>query len=180
MKQRFIIFALFAVFVAAGIISSCSSSETYAEELKSENSSISTFLSDRGYTVVSVKPKTVPWPDGVFFQDSLGLYVHVVDTGTCIIDSIPRNTVICVRYVETSMAGDTTYSNMYDSGDPAEILYNNISSVTWGDCKAWHEALRYVGDKGHVQLIVPADLGMSTYSSSLTARYYDLRYTFWR
>lgn len=183
MKQRFILFALFAV-VAASVLSSCSSSATYAEELKSEKASIQDFIKDKGYTITSVKPKTVPYPDGVFFEDSTGLYVHVIDTGSCIIDSIPTNTPIEVRYLETDMDGDTTYTNMYSSTTPIEIFYNNVTSTSsyWGDCQAWHAALRYVGDRGHVELIVPASLGMSYYttSSALVACYYELRYTFWK
>ena len=181
MKQRIILFALFAI-VAAGTFSSCSDTKTYAEELSDEKTSVKDFMTDHGYSTTSTRPTTIPYPNGVFYKDSLGLYVHVIDTGTCIIDSIPTNTPIEVRYVEVDMAGDTTYMNMYSQGSPVEILYGNIdSSVSWGDCKAWHNALRYVGNGGHVELIVTADIGMPYYTttSSLNARYYELRYKFW-
>lgn len=180
MRQRFIILAFFAVI--AGFFSSCSDSKTYAEQLQEEESSIQTFILDRGYTITSVIPDTVPWPNGVFYKTESGLYVHVIDTGITVIDTIPTNTVINVRYLETDMNGDTTYTNMKGSSNAAEIMYGNIDSQVSWDCLAWHEPLDYVGDGGHVYIITPADLGMSAYTSSgaLVARFYELRYNFWK
>ncbi|MEA4839542.1 MAG: DUF4827 family protein [Bacteroidales bacterium] len=179
MKQRFYIFALFAIL--AGALYSCSDSETYAEQLAAEKASISAFIKSRGYRVTSTVPPVVPWPDSVFYKTKSGLYIHVIDTGTYFIDTIPKNRPICVRFLETNMDGDTTYSNMYSSIPPEGINYNNVcSATTYGDCLAWHEALTYVGNNGHVLIIAPANLGMSHYSSSstLAAYFYELRFKF--
>ncbi|MCE5175053.1 MAG: DUF4827 family protein [Bacteroidales bacterium] len=180
MKQRFCIFALFAIL--AGAFYSCSDSETYAEQLAAEKASISAFMKSRGYTVTSTIPKKVPWPDSVFYKTESGLYIHVIDTGTYFIDTIPKNRPICVRYFEINMDGDTTYGNMNSAAFPEVINYNNVcSATTYGDCLAWHEALTYVGNNGHVLIIAPADLGMSYYSStssSLAAYFYELRFKF--
>jgi len=181
MKQRFYIFALFVILASA--LYSCSDTETYAEQLATEKANISAFIKSRGYTVTSTIPKVVPWPDSVFYKTESGLYIHIVDTGTYVIDTIPKNTPICVRYLEVDMDGDTTFSNMYSSAFPKVINYDNICSKTaYGDCLAWHEALDYVGDNGHVLMIAPADLGMSYYlkNSALTACFYELRFKFWK
>ena len=180
MKQQFCILALFAILT--GTFYSCDDTKTYAEQLAEERASINTFMKTRGYTVTSVIPTAVPWPDKVFYKTKSGMYVHVIDTGTYFVDTIPDNTPINVRYTEFSMDDDTTYSNMTSPEQPFVILYNNISSSTnFGDCLAWHEALDYVGERGHVLIIVPADIGFSYYttSSALTARFYELRYKFW-
>jgi hypothetical protein len=162
----------------------CSDQTTYAEQLAAEKAAIKAFIADKGYTVTSTYPDSIPFPEGVFYKTASGLYVHVLDTGLQVISEIPDNTPIEVRFIETDMDGDTIYHNMFGSSDPYEIFYNNVqSSVSYGDCEAWHEALDYVGDGGHVYLIVPTELGMSSYSSSssdLNPSYYELRYTFWK
>ena len=179
MKQRFYIFALFAIL--AGALYSCSDSETYAEQLAAEKASISAFMKSRGYTVTPTIPDEVPWPDSVFYKTESGLYIHVIDTGTNVIDTIPYNRPITVRYLEINMDGDTTYTNMYSSNNPMEINYDNVcSATTYGDCLAWHEVLDYVGNNGHAFIIASADLGMSYYirNSDLTAYFYELRFKF--
>jgi hypothetical protein len=176
MKQRFCFFAF--IVILAGSFWSCSSSETYAELLSDEKASIKTFMAKRGYTITKTIPTVVPWPDTVFYKTESGLYIHVLDTGT-VVDSIPDNRPIAVRYVEYDMDDSLTYTNMYSSTSPSIIYYNNVSSsATYEDCLAWHEALDYVGDYGHVYIIAPASIGWSAYSDAVTAHFYDLRYRF--
>jgi hypothetical protein len=181
--KRFPILLLFAA-ILTGFIVSCDDTKTYAEQLADEKASIKTFIQNRGYSVTTTRPDTFPYPDGLFYLTESGLYIHVLDTGVQVIEDIPDNTVITVRFIEVDMDGDTTYKDMQGTGDPFELLYNNIqSSTTYGDCIAWHEPLDYVGDQGHVYVIAPSKLGMSMYTSStsvLTACFYELRYTFWK
>jgi len=181
MRKIFSVAALFALLAIA--FSSCSSSLTYANQLADEKTSIKDFIATNHYKVVDTIPSVVPWPDSVYYLTKSGMYVHVLDTGAFVNKSIQTNTVISVRFNETDMAGEQGYTNMYGTGDPVELLYNNVSSsATYGDCLAWHEGLDYVGDGGRIQMIVPASLGWSMYTSStaLTAMYYELRYTFWK
>lgn len=184
MSNRIVFFLLFFIVAVSAAFTSCDDTPTYAELLSDEKDSIKSFMDKNGYTVTTKYPDSIPFPDKVFYQTESGLYVHVIDTGLCVEDSIPKNTVFTVRFLEVNMSGDTTYSNMFGTGDPYEILYNNVqSSTTYGDCKAWHEALDYVGDGGHVWLIVPSKLGMSMYASSSTALtpcFYELRYKIWK
>ncbi|MCX6308244.1 MAG: DUF4827 family protein, partial [Bacteroidia bacterium] len=179
MRKIFPLVTLIALLAVA--ISSCDSNLTYANQLDAEKQSIKDFISNNNYQVVDTIPSIVPWPTGVYYLTKSGLYVHVLDTGAYVNKAIQTNTVINVRFVETDMAGVTGYTNMSGTGNPVELLYNNVStSATFGDCKAWHEGLTYVGDGGHVQMIVPASLGWSMYTSTaaLTAKFYELRYTF--
>jgi len=181
--KRFPLF-LFLVVLLGGYFMACDDTETYAEQLADEKADIKAFINDRGYSVTSTYPDTIPFPEGVFYLTESGLYIHVLDTGEQIISSIPENTVITVRFLEVDMDGDTIYQDMYGTGDPFELLYGNVqTATTYGDCEAWHEPLDYVGDGGHVYIITPTELGMSMYSSStseLTPCFYELRYTFWK
>lgn len=159
----------------------CDKTETYADQLALEKSTIKAFMNDSGYTVTTVYPDTIPFPDGVFYKNEEGLYIHVIDTGYSVQKYIPKNTPYEVRYLEINLSTRAVLQNMYGAtNDAFEIFYNYIqSTVSYGDCKAWHQALSYVGDHGHVYLIVPTSLGMSVYSSttkSLTPCFYELRY----
>jgi len=177
MKQRFFLFALLAILTGAFL--SCSSSATYADLLSNEKSSIQSFMQLRGYTVTDKIPTVVPWPDSVFYKTESGMYIHVIDTGTTVVKDLPDYKSILVRYVEYNMNDTLSHQNMYSAGGPSEILYNKInSSSTYEDCKAWNEALDYVGDYGHIYIIAPAEIGWSAYSTAVTAHFYELRYTF--
>lgn len=167
----------------AASFSSCDDSLTYAQQLSDEKEAIKDFIADSSFIIVDTVPTTVPWPTGVFYKTESGLYVHVIDTGIVVNESIKTNTVITVRFREWDMDGEEGYTNMKGTSDPIELLYNNVSSsATYGDCLAWHEGLTYVGDGGHLKMIVPASLGWSMYttSTSLSAMYYELRYSFWK
>lgn len=161
----------------------CKDQDTYAEQLAKEKADIKAFMSKRGYTVTTTYPETVPFPEGVFYLTSSGLYIHVIDTGVVASRPIPQNTVILTRFIEVNMKGDTVYQNMYGTGEPFELYYGNVqTSVTYGDCQAWHESLEYVADGGHVYIITPTKLGMPMYASTttqLTPCFYELRYRFW-
>jgi len=181
MRKIFPVAALLALLAFA--ISSCDSNLTYANQLDAEKTAIKDFIANNNYKVVDTIPSVVPWPTGVYYLTKSGLYVHVLDTGAFVNKAIETNTVISVRFTETDMAGVQGYTNMNGTGDPVELLYNNVSSsATFGDCKAWHEGLTYVGDGGRIQMIVPASLGWSMYTSTsaLTAKFYELSYTFWK
>jgi len=160
----------------------CKDQDTYAEQLANEKADIKAFMKDRGYTVTSSYPDTVPFPEGLFYQTKSGLYIHVIDTGIRPSKVIADNTLILARFIELNMKGDTVYQNMQGTGDPFELYYNNVqTSVTYGDCAAWHEPLKYVADGGHVYIITPTKLGMPMYTSTtstLTPCFYELRYRF--
>jgi len=163
----------------------CDNSETYAEQLAMEKASIKKFMKDRGYRSTTTYPDTIPFPEGLFYLTPEGLYIHVIDTGTSIQSNIPKNTPYLIRFMEVDMKGDTLQQNIYNStGNPYEIFYDNLqAAISYGDCKAWHQPLKYVGDGGHIYIIVPTALGMPIYSSttsSLTPCFYELRYTLWQ
>jgi len=181
MRKILSIVALLAVLAIS--ISSCDSDLTYANQLDAEKTAIKDFIKNNNFKVVETIPTVVPWPDGVYYLTESGLYVHVLDTGVLVNKALKTNTVVSVRFTETDMDGAESYTNMKGTGNPVELLYNNVSSsVTFGDCLAWHEGLQYVGDGGRIQMIVPASIGWSMYTSTtaLTAMFYELSYTFWK
>lgn len=194
MKKLTLILTGFLCSVLPLWISSCDDSKTYAEQLEEEEEYIRLFMNKHEFVTTENIPDTVPWIDAnnrrLFYKTEDGLYIHVLDTGLSV-GTIKKNTLVCVRYTEMSVKGDSvTYSNMNSSYDPVEINYGTVytggsytSSYYWGDCEAWHKGLDYVGDYGHVMMIVPSDLGMPAYMNSnteLLAHYYELCYTFWR
>lgn len=181
MRKILSIVALLAVLALS--ISSCDSDLTYANQLEAEKTAIKDFIKNNNFKVVDTIPSVVPWPTGVYYLTESGLYVHVLDTGSYVNKAIQTNTVISVRFDETDMDGKDAYTNMNGTGEPVELLYNNVSSsATFGDCLAWHEGLDFVGDGGRIQMIVPASIGWSMYTSTtaLTAMFYELSYTFWK
>ena len=185
-------YSLFSCLILFVFFASCNRDVvTYAEQLEAEQKSIISFMDNNGYQIIDSIPKQVPWEDQegnkLFYLTEDGLYIHVADTGLQA-GNTRANTLVCVRYIECSMDGDTTYSNMNYATDPVEIYFGSVStgssssSYFWGDCQAWHEPLNYVGDLGHVMIVAPASIGMPYYSagSTMLARYYELRYTFWK
>ncbi|HBL73568.1 MAG TPA: hypothetical protein DD409_12275 [Bacteroidales bacterium] len=174
---------LIALLMTIGFLA-CEDQDTYAEQLAKEKADIKAFMNERGYRVTTTYPDSIPFPEGVFFQTKAGLYVHVLDTGIRPSKVIPDNTVILVRFLELNMQGDTVYQNMFGTGDPFELYYNNVqTTATYGDCQAWHDPLEFVADGGHVYVITPTKLGMPMYTSTtqtLTPCFYELRYTFWK
>ena len=189
MKYR--IFPCFFLAVSVLLISCNKDVITYAEQLEAEQESIHQFMDDNDFLKIDSVPSQIPWEDQegrkLFYLSESGLYLHVVDTGLQA-GKTQKNTLVCIRYIERSMEGDTSYTNMHYATDPIEIYFNTVSTGTtsstyfWGDCKAWHEPLNYVGDLGHVMIIAPASIGMPYYSAgnNMMARYYELRYTFWK
>lgn len=185
MRKIFPVAALFALLAIA--MSSCDSNLTYANQLDAEKQSIKDFIANNNYKVVDTIPSVVPWPTGIYYLTESGLYVHVLDTGKLVNKAIETNTVVSVRFTETDMSGVQGYTNMNGTGEPVELLYNNVSTntdldATFADCLAWHEGLDFVGDGGRIQMIVPASIGWSMYTTTLalTAKFYELRYTFWK
>lgn len=162
-------------------LTACDKNETYADQLALERSAIKALIKDSGFTVTTVYPDTIPFPKGVFYKNKEGLYIHVIDTGIGVVKNIPRNTSYDVRYREINLMTKKVQQNISITSNACKIYYNNIqTSLSFGDCKAWHQALSYVGDEGHVYLIVPTSLGMPVYSNttkSLTPCFYELRYT---
>ena len=180
MKRVLPILILFVLLAAS--FTSCDNSMTYAEQLKDEKQSIKDYIQTKNIQVVDTIPTVVPWPNGVYFKTESGLYVRVLDTGDLVQTDIPENTFFTVRYNEKYLDGDDHFSNMNSSGDPIELIYGKVGSTSsYADCVAWHEGLDFVGKNGHIEMIVPASIGWSVYTttSSLTAMYYEMRYSFW-
>ncbi len=174
------------------LFSACKDTKTYAEQLAEMQESIEKFLDAHHSQVVGKQPATLPWIGAdsslLYYKTPSGLYIHVIDTGLSA-GNVRKGQVALVRYTEMSVKGDSaTYSNMSGNSQPVKICYGNVNTgqsntYYWGDCQAWHEALQYVGDGGHVKIIAPNDLGMPIYNNSnyeLLAHYYELKYTFWK
>ena len=93
MSNRIVFFLLFFIVAVSAAFTSCDDTPTYAELLSDEKDSIKSFMDKNGYTVTTKYPDSIPFPDKVFYQTESGLYVHVIDTGLRVVDSIPKNTV---------------------------------------------------------------------------------------
>lgn len=171
---------------------SCQDYKTYAQQLEEMEEYIEDFMKQHDYVITETQPDSIPWLDEkgrrMFYETETGVYMHVIDTGKSA-GNVKKGQVVMVRYTEMSVKGDSvTYSNLNGSFDPVEICYGTVNtggnySYYWGDCPAWHEALTYVGDYGHVMLIAPTDQGMPIYNNSqveLLSHFYELKFTFWK
>jgi hypothetical protein len=180
MRRFTILLALTPLLILA--FSACQNEKTYADQMEDQRNSIKEFMADQQIVVVETVPTVVPWPDGVYYKTSSGFYVHVIDTGLFVNKNIPKNTLYTLRFIEMDMEGDTTLNTFESSHQPVEINYNNVNTSSYNyDCEAWHEALDYVGDQGVIEMIVPAAMGWKIYTttSTLTARYYKIKYKLW-
>jgi len=191
MKRIKIISLLLSVLCLSAFYA-CDDQKTYAQQLDEMTEYIEDFMKDHNYVITDTKPESLPWLDEkgrrMFYLTESGVYMHVIDTGLQA-GGTKKGQVVLVRYTEMSVKGDSvTYSNMKSASPPVEICYGTVntggnSSYYWGDCQAWHEALTYVGDRGHVMLIAPTDMGMPIYNNSnreLLSHYYELKFTFWK
>jgi len=182
MKLFFKLFLITVSFVA--LFSACTDKVTYAEQLASEKSLISDFISRNNITVVETLPKLDKWPDNLYYKSPTGLYFHLTDKGDKYIeegklnpDSLSVNDLIVFRYIKYTLGTkpDTaTYLNTADSPYPTKFNYYDFTQKQ--SCKGWHEAVSYMKyHNAQAKIIVYSKLGFSTDQSAVIPYGYDVR-----
>jgi hypothetical protein len=153
------------------IISSCSSTATYAQELQLEKTTIQNYIKREGINVISSFPaKNTKWKDNDYVLTSDGLYFHLVDTGYV---SYPGDTLelkdkIVARYSEFTLnvPSDTTVNSLsvLENPFPSTFVYGNTAQ----SCTGFQEAVSYMKRNGATaKLIIPSKIGF--YASDTNA-----------
>lgn len=164
------------------IISSCSETNTYADQLKDEKALIKAYIKRKNIEVVSTLPTNTPWiKDGkdVYFLSSTGLYFHLVSPGDISsTDSVETNDVVVPRYKQYTLnvVSDTTsYWTVLNKPDPTTFIFNSGSYTRL--CTAFNEAASYMKrNESEAKLIVPSSIGFDeNQSPTLIPMGYDIK-----
>jgi len=156
------------------LISSCSDSTTYAQQLKVEKDKIAAYIALYQITVVSQFPADKKWnKDGkdIYVLTESGLYFHLVDSGEV---SVKDSVVVQVgdqvtpRYKEYTMDDPSVlYTSNWSTQD-----YTHPESFNFGSAATkytgFQEAVAYMKrNNSEARIIVPSKIGF--YYSDLTA-----------
>jgi len=161
MKRISILISL--TIIVSLIISSCSSTATYAQELQLERTAIQNYIKREGINVISSLPaKNTKWGDKDYLLTSDGLYFHLVDTGYIAYkgDTLEQNDKVVARYCEFTLnvPSDTTFNSLsvLENAFPSTFHYG----VTGESCTAFQEAVYYMKRNGSsAKLIIPSKIG---------------------
>lgn len=194
------LFSLLAIGLA---FQSCNKTKTYAEMLSDEKDAISAYISKHNIKVISKdqfesQKETTGANEYVAFPED-GTYMHIEEKGGKLAQN---NDVILTRFLEVNVvANDTTLTNYYDNTSVDQFRYTRTDDskgnilATYGQFfqeqnqkaymlsyygsavpSGWLKALRFVGDKAKVKIIVPSKLGHSTAQQNVTPYFYEIEY----
>ena len=151
------------------LISSCSDSTTYAQQLKEEKAKISAFISRDTINVLSKFPADKKWKTNDYVLTSTGLYFHLVDSGDVSTkDTVEIGDLVIPRYKEYTMDDPTILHtsnwSTIDYPRPNDFIYGSASTAYTG----FQEAASYMKrNNSEARIIVPSKIGF--YYSDLTA-----------
>lgn len=151
------------------IISSCSSKETYAQQLKAEKATIAAYIQRNNINILSSFPANKKWgeKDYVLIESS-GLYFHLADSGDVESgDTLELHDQVVPRYKEFTLDEvsiiKTNFWSTLEYPHPPSFEYG----ATGESCPAFHEAASYMKrNNSRAFLIIPSKIGF--YASSTT------------
>ncbi|MDD4992734.1 MAG: DUF4827 family protein [Paludibacter sp.] len=168
-------------FVVSLIISSCSNTLTYAQELQIEKTTIKNYIKRKGIKLIYKLPKTFSeWSDSTvyYYNASTGLYFHLVDSGYSAYkgDTLELKDKVVPRYIEYSLSAtpDTTVNNWstLEYPRPSSFIYGNTSE----SCSGFQEAVSYMKRNGSIaEIIIPSKLGFYYLNNDVTPYAYHLK-----
>ena len=158
------------------LISSCSSSETYADKLKNEKKAINRLKNDSNFVFIDTYPEDGVFERNEFYHDAeTGVYYNVVDSGNGNRASKVRPmTSISVRFARTyffSTDDSTEWKNtgMSETFSPVSFTYGlsttYISSSSTDGYNYYIKSLgltvplEHVGENAVVRMIIPFTSG---------------------
>jgi hypothetical protein len=175
-------YLLFLGFIFSIIASSCSSTETYAQQLNDEQALIKAYIKRNNIVVVSTFPTSLPWvKDGndIYVKTSSGLYFHMINPGDVTnMDTLKSKYTVVPRFKQYTLdvVSDTISNwNTIDFPYPSSFTYLDLTQ----SCKGFHEAASYMKrNETEAKLIIPSSYGFTTYMNSVTPMAYDLKIKF--
>lgn len=160
------------------VITSCSDSTTYAEQLKAESELIADYIKRNNITVVTEEPKV--WGDNVYLLTESGLYFHLINVGDTAVPAevLDTNDLVVPRFYQYTLdvKADTVSNwNTVDYAYPTTFNYLDDSQA----CAAWHEAVSYMKyNNSRAKFIVKSKLGFDDANESVTPYIYDMKIKF--
>jgi hypothetical protein len=178
MKKCYNLAILFFLF--AGVFISCSNQKTIQDYLREEKKAIERYISRNNIVVLENYPANRVFKPNEYYKTNEGLYIHVVDSGG---QKITPYVDVTVRFDSIYYMKDTTKISWSDTYNlyPYEFRYGATQTYSVSSspvCMGWVIPLRYVGELGKVDLIIPSSLGSSSDSNRFTPLVYKgLKYT---
>lgn len=181
--------------VAMGMLTtSCSSSETYADKLKSERKNINAFLGEKEIELLDTYPENGVFKENQYFRDpDTGVYINVVDSGNGNRAKTDQMAQVYFRFWDTAtlpVASSTISTSLEDQPgvQPVSFTYGNSNSYINSNQNDYFSyiylspgvtvPLKYVGEGAVVKLIVPFAQGSTYQNLAYQAMYYGrLKYT---
>lgn len=184
----------------ASAMTSCNKGKTYGEMVEEEKDMIRQLIKDSSFVIIDKMPEDSIFAENEIMEFSDGLYMCILDKGNG--RKFQNGDYITVRYTELNMKTGVKISNMSSSNqgtNPDVFRYstNSNNSVqqgvlinensneyplltsvynTRGVPAGWLIPLQYVGENGHVKIIVPHKLGHSDASYYVYPCYYEIKY----
>ncbi len=155
---KIVLFSLLAVSIA----SSCSKRKTYADYLKEERKTISSYIEANNIQIQHAKPESdSTWvtDDGkdIYWKTTSGLYYHQIELGDGPISPVTGWRVY-IHYIGTTLSGTVVYNHTNNEPDPAWFdVSPNPNKQPFGS--GFHEAVKNMRTGGHCKIIVPFNLG---------------------
>lgn len=186
MKSR-LLFIFAAIAAAAMALTSCSDSESYAEQLNDERHATNSFLSR--YRVVDHVPADTVFEtgdDAPFYKldEDGNVYMKVISYSKHATDSAKTSENIYFRYTRYNLlllynsnewSGSGNENDM--SADPSYFQYNDY---TMPQSSSWSYGvqmpLKYVGVNSEVYIVVKSQYGKSDEISYVVPFLYHIRY----
>ena len=175
--KRFSFLFLISVLTSI-IISSCSNTVTYAEQLKAEKELIASYIKRNNINVLKSFPqKGVKWGDNDYVKTSSGLYFHLVDSGEVNHAGVAINDIVIPRYKEYNLEEISvlTKSNWstIEYPHPGTFTYGSAATIYTG----FQEAVGYMKyNNSEAKVIIPSKIGFYyADTSAATPYFYDLK-----
>ncbi|RRD58370.1 DUF4827 domain-containing protein [Tannerella forsythia] len=180
--------------LASVCLSSCDKDRiSYPKMKKEQKKAIEQFISSQGIEVLRKYPANGVFGEKQFYLTDEGVYIHVVDSGNGQRAQF-RKTEVLMRFSGRNFfKKDTTSFNFFDNKSvPFEFTYGRADMVLHQhktDRKSAYYyyfstslevALRYVGDRSTVRMIIPFEVGsedqlnrgIPLYYEKITFRFY--------
>ena len=170
---------LFPVLLLVALVfSSCSNTQTYAEQLKAEKELIADYIKRNNIKVVSEFPTEFPWAENVYVLTKSGLYFHLVSEGDTGVDAdtLVANDLVVPRYYQYTLnaKSDTVVSNWNTVDYPYPTTFNYLDQTQV--CVGWHEAVSYMKrNNSRAKFIVHSKIGFSDARDAVIPYGYEMK-----
>ena len=157
------------------VISSCSNSKTYADQLNDEKILIADYIKRNNIKVISEFPADSVFANNEYVLTKSGLYFRFENRGNLADPVIQLKDIVVPRYKQYTL--DLVPDTLSD-WSTIDYPYPNI--FTYGDqtqsCLGFQEAVLYMKrNDTEAKIIVPSKLGFSDNLTSVTPMGYDLK-----